>query len=65
MCEWGEDSPGGLANEEQQDPTPTPSFHLSDEFAAIPTYFKAFHTFRGETVYYFQEELDAGDAGHR
>lgn len=46
--------PPGPSQEGQQDPISTSSFHLSEGSAAIPIYFKAFHTFRGETVYYFQ-----------
>lgn len=53
MGEWDEGGPQGPAREEQQNPISTSTFHLSEGRAVVPKYFKAFHTFRGETVYYF------------
>lgn len=53
MCGWVENGPQSPAHEEQRDPIRTSSFHLSEGFPAIPTYFKVFHIFCKETVYYF------------
>lgn len=50
MYEWDEDGPQGTVSEERQDPISTSCFYLSEQF---PTYFKVFHTFHRETVYYF------------
>lgn len=50
IWEWNEGGVPGPTSEEQQDPISTSGFHLSEEFSANPTYFKAFHTFRRETA---------------